>query len=102
MRIAFVDTSAWCAVENEDDENHDTALLLLEEIIEGRYRLVTTNYVLDETYTLLLGRVGHGLVIQFKHRIDQMLTSEILTVIQVSESIQESAWAVFGVSGELM
>jgi len=95
MQIIFVDTSAWCAVRDEKDKNHDIAFLFAEEIIEERYRLVTTNYIIDEAYTRLLDRIRHDLIIQFKNNTDQMLNSKILTVIQISESIQESAWEVF-------
>lgn len=95
MQIIFVDTSAWCAVRDEKDENHNKATSFLKEIIEKRYHLKTTNYILDETYTRLLGCIGCKSVIQFKHSIDQMLDSKILTMIQISEFMQELAWEVF-------
>ena len=53
MRQIFVDTSAWCAIEDKSDANHEASLAFKDEIA-GACELVTTDYVLDETYTLLL------------------------------------------------
>ena len=44
MKEIFVDTSAWDAIEDASDTNHDIALLFKEEIAE-KYHLVTTGYV---------------------------------------------------------
>ncbi len=57
MKEIFVDTSAWNAIRDSLDPNHEVALLFREEVA-GKCRLVTTNYVLDETYTLLLLNIG--------------------------------------------
>lgn len=54
MKELFVDTSAWDVIEYASDANYEIALLFKEKIAERIYRLVTTSYVLDETYTLLL------------------------------------------------
>lgn len=58
MRRIFVDTGAWDAVADKGDRNHDNALRFRDEIV-GKYSLVTTNYVLDELYTLLLLNIGY-------------------------------------------
>jgi len=64
MKRIFVDTSAWDAIEDSSDPNHEMALLLKEEIA-GQCILVTTDYVLDETYTLLLLNVGYERAVTF-------------------------------------
>lgn len=51
MRQIFVDTSAWDAIADSGDPNHDVALLF-RDAIAGQYHLVVTNYILDELYTL--------------------------------------------------
>jgi len=51
MRQIFVDTSAWDAIADGGDPNHEVALLFRDEIAE-QCRLVVTNYILDELYTL--------------------------------------------------
>jgi predicted nucleic acid-binding protein len=57
--LIFVDTSAWYALEVEDDENHASALALKENVRKGRYgALLTSDYVLDEVITLMRIRKG--------------------------------------------
>lgn len=50
--VVFVDSGAWYALANERDKNHKAAC----RFMQGRYRLVTTNFVIDETITLVLAR----------------------------------------------
>lgn len=94
MKEIFVDTSAWDAIEDAGDANHEIALLFKEEIV-GKYRLVTSSYVLDETYTLLLLNIGYPRAVTFKRNIDVMAESGILVVFHISEAIEGEAWKVF-------
>ncbi len=94
MREIFIDTSAWYATEDASDENHAIALLFTEEI-EGKCHLVTTNYVLDEIYTLLLDKIGYTRTVEFKQSIDIISKLEILTIVHVSESMEKAAWQAF-------
>jgi predicted nucleic acid-binding protein len=95
MKITFVDTSAWFAIQDKSDANHEIASLFVKKSIAGKYQLLTTNYILDETYTLLLERIGYKFVIQFKNTIDIMLSSRMLIVTRISESVEEWAWNIF-------
>ena len=57
--MIFVDTGAWYALEDEDDENHRAALSFKEDLRKGRHgSLLTTDYVLNEAITLLRLRKG--------------------------------------------
>ena len=94
MKEIFVNTSAWDAIEDVSDANHDIALLFKEEIA-GKYLLVTTSYVLDETYTLLLLNIGYARTIEFKRNIDVMIEAGVLTAVHISESMEKTAWEVF-------
>lgn len=55
----FVDTSGFYALLVKRDDMHRTAGDILHKAAEVRKRFVTTDYVLDETATLLKAR-GHG------------------------------------------
>ena len=55
--ISFVDTSGWYAHFSADDANHAAAQRFIRA---SSGTLVTTNYVIDETITLMRARVGHG------------------------------------------
>lgn len=47
MNRLFVDTSAWAAIADASDDQHEAALAY-QAAMAGRYRLVITNYILDE------------------------------------------------------
>ena len=95
MKAIFVDTSAWYAIQDKNDKNHKMATLFIQESVMGKYGLITTNYIFDEIYTLLLDRIGYRFAVQFKNTINTMQNSHMLTVIHISESLEESAWKVF-------
>ena len=52
----FIDTSGFYALLITADDSHDTAVTFMREAAQGRQLLVTTDYVLDETATLLTAR----------------------------------------------
>jgi uncharacterized protein len=90
----FVDTSAWCAIEDKDDIHHSKALQF-KDAIAGTCVLVTTNYVLDETYTLLLLNIGYQKTIEFHRTIEQMSRARILHIEQISKALDEETWTIF-------
>jgi hypothetical protein len=62
------------------------------KLLQQGYRYVTTNFVLDETYTLLLRKGGHHIAVRFGDRIGQ---TQLVEIIHISPSIEEDAWLVF-------
>jgi uncharacterized protein len=54
----FIDTSAFFALLDRDDENHQRAAAAWRKIIENGSRLITSNYILVETVALLQSRLG--------------------------------------------
>ncbi len=60
---AFVDTSGFYALLVQGDRLHKRAKELLEQAGQSGRPFVTTDYILDETATLLKAR-GHGHVVQ--------------------------------------
>jgi uncharacterized protein len=95
MEAIFVDTSAWDAIEDSGDRHHAAALRFKEELIQQQTRLYVTNFILDESYALLLYNIGYTRTVAFKRTIDLMQTGGILIVIHVSEAIEQAAWIVF-------
>ncbi len=90
--MIFVDTSAFVAVENRRDANHQTALKFKKESLNSGELLVTSDFVLDECLTLLRIRSGHGVAVSFG---EAMLSSQLLRIERVTEDIFNSAWNLF-------
>jgi predicted nucleic acid-binding protein len=66
LNAVFADTSALYALLVATDENHRRAALAFQGLERRRAALVTTSYVLVETYALLQRRVGAGAVRRFR------------------------------------
>jgi uncharacterized protein len=94
MKQIFVDTGAWYALADPGDANHQAALQF-RDTIAGKVRLVTSNYVMDELYTLLLLSVGYPQTVSFQRKLDILVQRKILEIVWVSEQIAEDAWEIF-------
>jgi predicted nucleic acid-binding protein len=91
---AFVDTSAFYAVMDADDDRHAAARNEWERLLEGREALHTTNYILVEIATLLQHRLGMDGLRTFSADI-----LPILTIHWVDEGLHRSAHHALLVSG---
>ena len=60
MKRVFVDTSGFFALFVLDDRNHAPAQALFNRAEQERWRLITTNAVVTETYALMLVRAREG------------------------------------------
>jgi len=58
MKPLFVDTAGWMACADAADPAHEAACMVRDEALEGGRILVTTDYVADETLTLVRLRIG--------------------------------------------
>lgn len=56
--LVFVDTSAFKALVDENDDFHDAAVKIWENLKEARSELLTSNFILDECYTLIRMKCG--------------------------------------------
>ncbi|MCL4506089.1 MAG: PIN domain-containing protein [Chloroflexi bacterium] len=92
MKQIFVDANAWIALSSKRDRLHDSAIALHRELLEAGYRYITTNFVLDETYTILLMHIGHYAAVDFGERVR---SSSVIDVIHVTEGIEQDAWSLF-------
>ncbi|MDA2939130.1 PIN domain-containing protein [Acidobacteria bacterium AH-259-A15] len=89
MRRLFVDTSAWFAFLNQADPDHERVGNFLENF-EGR--LVTSNFVFDETVTLCLYRLGWKAAAKFG---ESLLDSATVDLIRVTSEDERAAWSLF-------
>jgi len=94
MNQLFVDTSAWDALADKADEHHPRAIRFRDEIA-GKRKLVTSNYVLDELWTLLLLNIGYGPTVDYKQKLDALKSEHVLDIIWIDDAIAAEAWDSF-------
>ncbi len=75
----FADTSAFYALLDADDENSGPSAATWRELITSDDRIVTTNYVLVETFALLQSRIGIRAVREFQEDVVPVLHVEFVT-----------------------
>jgi len=85
----FVDTSAWYATIDKNDRDHMAAFAKIQNL---DHPLVTSNYIFDETLTLLKTRLNSTIAIQFGQKL---WNQEVATLIRITEEDEARAWAIF-------
>jgi uncharacterized protein len=89
MERAFVDTSAWFAYANRHDPDH-TRIRNVLRTFHGR--LVTSNFIFDETVTLCLYRLGH----QVAATVGKVLLDPtVVDLIRLTPDDEQRAWELF-------
>jgi predicted nucleic acid-binding protein len=88
----FVDTSAWAAYHDPSDQWHVPAQEAMASLVNTRVTFVTTDYVLDETITLLLYHTGRQEAQAFG---DAVQRSRQVRLVRIDASIWEAAWQHF-------
>ena len=58
MRKLFVDTAGWTMLADESDRQHATACAFRDEWLDSAGVLVSSDFVMDETLTLMRVRLG--------------------------------------------
>lgn len=90
--MVFADASGLVALADEDDHQHVAAATYARStpLVPGTF--VTTNYVLDETFTVLRSRIGLSYTIAFG---EALMKSNLCSIVQVDARVQELAWEWF-------
>lgn len=89
MERVFVDTSAWFAYANRRDPQH---LMVSEFVSEFQGRLVTSNFIFDETVSLCRYRLGHDAA----RIVGGVLTQpDEIDLVRVTNQDERSAWELF-------
>src|SRR5919199_690422 len=76
-RRTLVDTSAYFALLDADDANHQQARTISACLIAEGWRLLTTSFVLAETHALLLNRLSQQIATRFLQDMEHSPTTLI-------------------------
>ena len=88
------------ALEDSDDENHKSALEFRERLRKSLtpFRtLYTSNYIIDETLTLLKERCGVSVAVSFREDLER---SSVVRVLWLEPQVEKEAWRVFKTHGD--
>jgi len=88
----FVDTGAWIALADVNDQHHNSAKNLYVLIQKKNIKLLTTDYIFDETVTWLHYKIGHDVACDWGNKI---LNSHMVDMIKVSDEYVYQAWKLF-------
>ncbi len=92
METVFLDANGWIALSNKRDQLNAKAVNRNKELLQNQTRYLTTNFVLDETYTTLMAKVGNFAAVDFGERVRN---SKSVTIVHISPEIEEEAWQLF-------
>ena len=70
MNAVFVDTGGWMACADRADPAHASCMAARDGVLEAGRRLITSDFVVDETLTLIRFRLGLGAAKAWWQQID--------------------------------
>jgi predicted nucleic acid-binding protein len=93
----FMDTAGFLALWDAGDEHHPEAVRLQTELARKRRRFLTSDYIVDETVTLLLVRHSHAAALDF---LETVTSSESLHLEWIHPDRFHAAASFFGRHGD--
>ncbi|MEW6089071.1 MAG: PIN domain-containing protein [bacterium] len=88
----FIDTSAWLAINDKNDQYHTEAMNKIIEIKNQKIALITSEYIFDESITLIRYRISHSSAVLFG---ESLLNSNIVKIIDITDKDRFKAWDLF-------
>ncbi len=89
MDRLFVDTSAWLANVNRTARRHREVRAALRDF-DGR--LVTSNFVFDETVTLAQRSLGHPMALLMGN---VLLDRDVVDLVRLTSEDEAASWSLF-------
>lgn len=93
--MLFIDTFAFLALANDRDNYYKAAQHFLMDMQNGKFRptrLITSDYIVDETLTRIRFKVGHAQAVNWGQNIR---SSKIIELLRVDKNIYEDALVIF-------
>jgi predicted nucleic acid-binding protein len=91
VKSIFLDSSGLIALLSKNDNNHETAASYWNNLMAQDIAVYLTDYVFDETYTVLHSHVGYKTAIRFGELI---MESTVLNLINVDDELFRAAWSI--------
>ena len=91
MTPTLVDSSAFLAIEDPSERSHSRATSALRKLVAARTKLLTTNFIFDETYTLILTRLGRRRAVEWGKAFK---SGNLVQLVRVQEEHETFAWEI--------
>jgi uncharacterized protein len=88
----FVDTGAWFAIADKNDQFHRKATDYLKRIVENRNNLITSNLVVHETAMLLSRKLSKEAALRF---LQTVYNDDDVEVVHCNEAMEKEAYGIF-------
>jgi uncharacterized protein len=88
----LADSSAWLALYDRGDKFHARAKRAFSALAEQKVTFVVTDYLVAETVTLILGRVGHARAVLCG---EWLLSSPRVRLLRIGLELWDEAWQLF-------
>jgi len=89
----FIDSSWFKAIADDKDEFSEMAEGIFKKFREAKVSLITTNFILDETFTLIRSKVSLKRALDFQKLLLDM--RDVLKIVRISEKDESKAWGWF-------
>ena len=93
-KAVFIDTSFFKALIDINDDFHLQAVGVWKGIIKDKRPLITSNFILDETFTLVRVRNGLAAALEFKDKLAEGLRRIKLIRIMIQDEAKAWDWFV--------
>lgn len=84
MKSIFIDTWGWINLFNRKEPQHNNVSQLYKSLRERQATIATTDFVLDEVYTLLFRRVHVTQAQQAVHVISQAMNAGYINLVWIT------------------
>ena len=91
----FIDASAWIALTDTSSRRHKTARRYYLALVKQGAQLLTSNYVLAETFTWLRYKDSHRAAIRCYQMTSAAEQQGLLRILWVDRAVAEEAWRIF-------
>ena len=88
----FLDASAWVAITNRRDQNHNESVQIYRRLLAASTVLVTTTWTAYEALTIVKSRLGF---IQATRLWDRIKSKAVVDLVGIDEQIERNALELF-------
>jgi uncharacterized protein len=91
MTRVLIDSSAFLSLEDADERSHPQVREAFTRLIDSGASLLTTNFVFDECYTLILTRMGRARAFAWGTSV---LAGRLVQLFRVEQDHEARAWEI--------